>query len=284
MNLLDHLEKEAIGLIRDVVYSNNPSNIVLLYSMGKDSSVLLHLCEKAFSPQKIPFTLLHIDTGYKFPEMYEFRSRIGEKYKLESYIHPARLNPWEHKERYTDVMKTEALKTALKEGGYQFAFCGARRDEEKSRAKEHVISLRNQLGQWEPRDQNPEFLNLVNPLVHEEKTARVFPLSNWTELDVWKYIKRENIKVLPLYYTHIREVKDVGGKWITDCQGKGEKRHVRFRTLGCWPLTAAVEENAANVDEIIQCLLMGNVSERVTRLIDYEQESSMEKRKQNGYF
>lgn len=284
MSIIDKLEKEAIDIIRDVVFTHEFSQSVILFSMGKDSCVLLHLFEKAFYPQKLPIKLLHVDTGYKFPEMYQLRDRISQKHALSIYQHPAHLNPWEHEKSYTDVMKTEALKMALESGKYKIAFCGARRDEEKSRAKEHIVSLRTSNGNWNPKKQNPEFHSLINPFVPVDGSLRVFPLSNWTELDIWMYIKREGIEVLPLYFTHSRDVYEDRGMLISAIDRPGDKRRVRFRTLGCWPLTGAIEEEASDLDSIIRCVRSAESSERITRRIDYDQESAMEKRKQNGYF
>ena len=282
---LIQLENEAIDLIREVCYTNDLTKIVCFYSMGKDSSCLLHLFEKAFYPFHIPIKFLHIDTGWKFKEMYEFRDKISEKINLLIYKNPANLNPYTDGSRYTDIMKTEALKQALELYGFKIAFGGARREEEKSRAKERMISVRNEYHKWDPRSQNPEISPLYNTFYTEKTSLRVFPLSNWTELDIWEYIKKEAIQVVPLYFAKERYVeKTQSGMYIATQNTSGELKKVRFRTLGCYPLTGAVESEATTPDEIIEELRQTKYTERITRVIDYDTECSMEKKKKDGYF
>lgn len=282
---LKQLENEAIDLIREVCSTNDLEKIVCFYSIGKDSSCLLHLFEKAFAPFPIPIRFMHIDTGWKFKEMYKFRDEIAKRINLIVYKNPANLNPFTDGPRYTDVMKTEALKQALALYDFKIAFGGARRDEEKSRAKERMVSVRNEYQKWDPRNQNPEISPLYNTFYTDKTSLRVFPLSNWTELDIWEYIKAENIPVVPLYFAKERLVQKMpSGMYIATENNTGELKKVRFRTLGCYPLTGAVKSNAATVDEIIEELRKTQYTERITRVIDYDTEGSMEKKKKDGYF
>lgn len=294
---LRQLESESIHIIREVVAQfDHP---VMLYSIGKDSSVLLHLARKAFAPGKIPFSLLHVDTTWKFREMIEFRERIAAELGLEilSHTNPdgvaQGINPFDHgSKNYTDVMKTQALKQALDAGGYDAAFGGARRDEEKSRAKERVFSFRDKFHRWDPKNQRPELWNLYNGRVNKGESIRVFPISNWTELDVWQYIHLEEIPIVPLYYSAVRPVVERNGTLIMIDDDRfqfepGEEpqmRSVRFRTLGCYPLSGAVESTATTLPEIIQEMLLATRSEREGRVIDYDQSGSMEEKKREGYF
>jgi len=292
-----HLENESIEIIREAAAAAQKP--VMLYSMGKDSSVLLHLARKAFYPALPPFPLLHVDTGWKFREMYEHRQRVASEsgMKLIVYLNEqgraAGINPFDHDSGYyTDVMKTEALKQALDSHGFDVIFGGARRDEEKSRAKERVFSFRASGHRWEPKSQRPELWNLYNTRIHPGETLRVFPLSNWTELDIWQYIHDENISIVPLYFAKERPVVQRGGTWILadderlplESEEQPVQRMVRFRTLGCFPLTGAIESSAATLEEIIIETMNANSSERQGRLIDFDQQSSMEKKKKEGYF
>jgi sulfate adenylyltransferase subunit 2 len=292
---LKQLEAESIHIIREVAAEfDNP---VMLYSIGKDSSVMLHLAQKAFAPGKIPFPLMHVDTQWKFREMYEFRQSIAETYDVDIrvWINPEgkdQVSPFTHgSEKHTQIMKTEGLKQALDHYGFDAAFGGARRDEEKSRAKERVYSFRNEFHQWDPKNQRPELWNLYNAKINKGETIRVFPLSNWTELDIWLYLLREEIPIVPLYYAAERPVVDRDGTLIMVDDERmplrdGEQpamKKVRFRTLGCYPLTGAVESNAENVEEIVQEMLLTTTSERQGRVIDGDQ-SSMEEKKKDGYF
>jgi sulfate adenylyltransferase subunit 2 len=294
---LDRLEAEAIYIIREVAAEcRNP---VLLYSIGKDSSVLLHLALKAFHPGRIPFPLLHIDTTWKFREMIAFRDRRVRELGLNLLVHTnqeglaAGITPFTAGSRnYTDVMKTQALKQALDRFNFDGAIGGARRDEEKSRAKERVFSLRAPGHRWDPKRQRPEPWRLYNTRIQPGETLRVFPLSNWTELDIWTYIARENIPIVPLYFAERRPVVKRDGSWIM-CDDDRlplepdelmEVRKVRFRTLGCYPLTGAIESDAANLDDIIAEMKQSRVSERQGRLIDHDDAASMEKKKEEGYF
>jgi sulfate adenylyltransferase subunit 2 len=294
---LHRLEAEAIGILREAVAEfRNP---VMLYSIGKDSSVLLHLARKAFHPAPLPFPLLHIDTTWKFREMIAFRDATAERLGLRLLVHVNRdglargINPVASGSAlHTAVMKTEALKQALDEHGFDAAFGGARRDEEKSRAKERVFSLRSPGHGWEPRRQRPEFWRLYNTRLGEGETMRVFPLSNWTELDVWEYVACERIAVVPLYFAAPRPVVSRDGVWIMVDDARlplapGEApqlRRVRFRTLGCYPLTGAFESAAASVSDIIAELRGSRLSERQGRLIDADQDAAMERKKREGYF
>ena len=294
---LKQLETEAIHIMREVVAQFERP--VMLYSIGKDSSVLLHLARKAFFPGKIPFPLLHIDTTWKFREMISFRDRIAEELGLDLTVHSNQegidqgINPFDHGSmNYTDIMKTQALKQSLTLGGYDAAFGGARRDEEKSRAKERVFSFRDQHHRWDPKNQRPELWSLYNGRVSKGESIRVFPISNWTELDVWQYIHLENIEIVPLYYSAPRPVVVRDGVVIMvdddrfqfEPGEEPEERWVRFRTLGCYPLSGAVESTATTMPEIIQEMLLATRSEREGRVIDYDQSGSMEEKKKEGYF
>jgi sulfate adenylyltransferase subunit 2 len=294
---LKQLEAEAIHIMREVVAQFEKP--VMLYSIGKDSSVLLHVARKAFSPGKIPFPLLHVNTTWKFREMIEFRDRLAAElgFELISYTNQEGIaqgiNPFDHgSKNYTDIMKTQALKQALDAGGYDAAFGGARRDEEKSRAKERVFSFRDKNHRWDPKNQRPELWNLYNGRVHKGESIRVFPISNWTELDVWQYIHLEKIPIVPLYYSAVRPVVDRDGVIIMVDDDRfrfeegeePEMKSVRFRTLGCYPLSGAVESTATTLPEIIQEMLLATRSEREGRVIDYDQSGSMEEKKREGYF
>jgi sulfate adenylyltransferase subunit 2 len=294
---LKQLEAESVHIIREVVAEfQNP---VMLYSIGKDSSVMLHLALKAFYPGKPPFPLLHIDTTWKFQEMIRFRDEHAQRVGMELIVHTNQdglregINPFTHGSRvYTDVMKTQSLKQALELHGYDAAFGGARRDEERSRAKERVYSFRDRSHRWDPKNQRPELWNLYNGRVHKGESIRVFPLSNWTELDIWQYIHLENIPIVPLYLAAERPVVERDGTLIMVDDDRmllnpGEKptlEQVRFRTLGCYPLTGAVRSHATTLPEIIQEMLMTRHSERQGRLIDHDAAGSMEEKKRQGYF
>lgn len=292
---LKQLEAESIHIIREVAAEfDNP---VMLYSIGKDSSVMLHLAHKAFAPGKIPFPLMHVDTQWKFQEMYKFRTLMAEKYDVDIkvWINPDgkdKVNPFEYgSEKHTQIMKTDGLKQALDHYKFDAAFGGARRDEEKSRAKERVYSFRNEFHQWDPKNQRPELWNLYNAKINKGESIRVFPLSNWTELDIWLYLLREDIPIVPLYYADERPVVERDGTLIMVDDDRmplkdGEtpmQKKVRFRTLGCYPLTGAVESNAETVEEIVQEMLLTTTSERQGRVIDGDN-SSMEDKKKDGYF
>ena len=291
------LESESIEIIREVVAT--ASKPVMLYSIGKDSSVMLRLAQKAFYPAQIPFPLMHIDTGWKFREMIAFRNRTATEigFELITYTNPRGavegIGPITHGSAYhTDVMKTEALKQALDFHGFDAVFGGARRDEEKSRAKERIFSFRARGHRWEPKSQRPELWNLYNTRINAGETIRVFPLSNWTESDIWAYIRAENIPIVPLYFAALRPVVKRYDQWILVDDGRlplepGEKpemRMVRFRTLGCYPLTAAIESTATTLDEIVAETLGATTSERQGRIIDHDGAGSMERKKQEGYF
>ncbi|NLN78008.1 MAG: sulfate adenylyltransferase subunit CysD [Armatimonadetes bacterium] len=293
---LKTLEAESIHIIREVVAEFERP--VMLYSVGKDSSVMVRLAQKAFAPGRIPFPLLHVYTGMKFPEMYEFRDHfcrdIGADlrvYRFEEAI-AAGVNPWElGTVKCCAQLKTQALLYALEEGEYDAAFGGARRDEEKSRAKERVYSFRDSFGQWDPKNQRPELWNLYNGRIKKRESIRVFPLSNWTELDVWMYVYTENIPVVPMYFAAEREMIQREGRLVPIYNGtqlrEGEKPETlvcRFRTLGCYPCTGAVKSTASNLKEIIEEMMVARHSERITRLIDHDQDSSMEQKKREGYF
>ena len=293
MDLLDWLEAESVHILRETLACFRKS--VLMYSIGKDSSVLLHLARKAFAPAPLPLPLLHVDTGWKFREMIAFRDRMANEtgMRLIVHTHSDRLDPFTHgSERYTDRMKTEALKTALDAGGYDMIFGGARRDEEKSRAKERIFSFRAPGHRWDPKAQRPELWNLYNTRINPGETIRVFPLSNWTEADIWQYIAAESIPIVPLYFAAKRPVVKRSGLWIMVDDERfplnpGEipdMRSIRFRTLGCYPLTAAVESEAATLNAIIAETLAARSSERHGRLIDQDGAGSMERKKQEGYF
>ena len=293
---LDELEAEAIYIIREVAAECEKP--VMLYSIGKDSSVMLHLAIKAFYPEKPPFPFLHVNTTWKFREMIEFRDRIAKKYGIEMLEHINQdgvkqgINPFDHGAAYTDIMKTQALKQALNKYGFTAAFGGGRRDEEKSRAKERIFSFRDQFQQWDPKNQRPELWDIYNARIHKGESIRVFPLSNWTELDIWQYIRLEHIPIVPLYYAKERPCVEIDGNIImADDDRLPEKyrplirpRMVRFRTLGCWPLTGAVESNATTIEEIVEEMMTTTKSERTTRVIDFDQEASMEQKKREGYF
>lgn len=299
MSHLQQLEAESIHIIREVAAEF--ANPVMLYSIGKDSSVMVHLARKAFHPGPLPFPLLHIDTTYKFREMIEFRDRFCAENNLELHVHTneaARqqgINPFEHGSNvYTHAFKTVALVEALRAGGYDAAFGGARRDEEKSRAKERVYSFRDGKMQWDPKNQRPELWNLYNGRINHsrEESIRVFPLSNWTELDIWLYIHLEKIPIVPLYLADKRPVVERDGVLIMVDDDrlplkpgeKPEERMVRFRTLGCYPLTGAVESEANDLPSVIQEMLLATTSERQGRVIDFDEEGSMEQKKKEGYF
>ena len=292
---LKQLEAESIHIMREVAAEfDNP---VMMYSVGKDSAVMLHLAMKAFAPGKPPFPLLHIDTTWKFKEMIEFRDQRVKELGLELLVHSNQegidqgINPFDHA-RYTDIMKTDGLKQALDKYGFDAAFGGARRDEEKSRAKERVYSFRDQKHRWDPKQQRPELWNIYNSKINKGESIRVFPLSNWTELDIWQYIHLEDIPIVPLYYAAERPVVERNGLKIMVDDDRmrlepGEKpkmEKVRFRTLGCYPLTGAVVSNASTLPEIIQEMLLTTTSERQGRAIDHDESGSMEKKKQEGYF
>src|SRR5688500_4116596 len=294
---LKELEAESIHIMREV--AAECERPVMLYSIGKDSSVMLHLAMKAFYPGRPPFPFLHVDTTWKFREMIEFRGRIAREMGLDLRVHinpdgvAMGISPFTHGSAlHTDVMKTQALKQALDAGGYDAAFGGARRDEEKSRAKERVFSIRSAQHRWDPKQQRPELWRLYNTRKQRGESIRVFPLSNWTELDVWQYIHLENIPIVPLYFAKERPVVWRDGMMIMvdddrlplEPGEKPEMRRVRFRTLGCYPLSGAIESNATTLPEIIQEMLLTKSSERQGRLIDHDQSGSMEKKKKEGYF
>jgi len=293
---LDELEAEAIYIIREV--AAECERPVMLYSIGKDSSVMLHLALKAFYPEKPPFPFLHVDTTWKFKEMIAFRKNIAEKSGIEMLAYSnqegidAGINPFDHGAAYTDIMKTQALKQALEKYKFTAAFGGGRRDEEKSRAKERIFSFRNVSHAWEPKNQRPEMWKLYNTKINKGESIRVFPISNWTEKDIWQYIKQENIEIVPLYYARERPVVYREGNiiMVDDDRLKlkeGEEiqhKKIRFRTLGCYPLTGGVESEAVTLDEIIEETLRAVSSERTSRVIDSESDGSMERRKREGYF
>ena len=294
---LQQLEADSIQIFREAVAeSEHP---VMLYSVGKDSSVMLHLAQKAFFPSRPPFPLLHVDTTWKFRAMYEFRDEFVDRHQLELLVHQnpdcveQGINPFDHgSAMHTDRWKTEGLKQALDLHGFDLAFGGARRDEEKSRAKERVFSIRSAQHRWDPKQQRPELWHLYNARVRPGESVRVFPLSNWTELDVWQYIHLEEIPIVPLYFADRRPVVERDGTLIMVDDDRmplapGEEpelRSVRFRTLGCYPLTGAVESTASTLEEIIQEMLLTASSERQGRVIDHDTSGSMEKKKQEGYF
>ena len=297
MSHLDALEAEAIHIMREVVAE--AENPVMLYSIGKDSSVMLHLARKAFYPGKIPFPLMHIDTMWKFSEMIDFRDKTAKDLGVDLIVHinpegkEMGMNPFIHgSSKHTDVMKTDGLKQALDKYQFDVAFGGARRDEEKSRAKERIFSFRTSKHRWDPKNQRPELWNLYNSRKNKGESIRVFPLSNWTELDIWQYIHLEKIPIVPLYFSKERPVVERDGTLILvdDERLPLEKdeqpmlKSVRFRTLGCYPLTGAVESEANTLPEIIQEMLLTTTSERQGRTIDHDSNASMEKKKQEGYF
>lgn len=298
---LKQLEAESIHIIREVAAEfDNP---VMLYSIGKDSAVMLHLARKAFYPGKLPFPVMHVDTRWKFQEMYSFRDRMVQDYELDllTHINPdgiaQDINPFVHgSARHTDIMKTEGLKQALDKHGFDAAFGGARRDEEKSRAKERVYSFRDNKHRWDPKNQRPELWNIYNGKINQGESIRVFPLSNWTELDIWQYIYLEQIPIVPLYFAADRQVIERDGTLILidderilehlsdEEKARIQTKSVRFRTLGCYPLTGAVESTATTLPEIIQEMLLTRTSERQGRVIDHDGAGSMEEKKRQGYF
>jgi sulfate adenylyltransferase subunit 2 len=294
---LERLEAESIHIMREVAAAcENP---VMLYSIGKDSAVMLHLAMKAFYPSKPPFPLMHVDTTWKFKEMISFRDKMAAKLGLDLIVHVNEdgvaqgVGPFSHGSAvHTEVMKTQGLKQALDKYKFDAAFGGARRDEEKSRAKERIFSFRSEQHRWDPKNQRPELWHLYNTRTHKGESTRVFPISNWTELDIWQYIHKEQIDIVPLYFSAERPVVERDGQLImVDDERmelrpgeKAEMRSVRFRTLGCYPLTGAVESDAVTLPEIIQEMLLTKTSERQGRVIDHDAAASMEKKKQEGYF
>ena len=294
---LRELEAEAIHIIREVAAEfENP---VMLYSIGKDSSVMVRLAEKAFYPGKVPFPLMHIDSKWKFREMIDFRDNYAKEKGWDLIVHYNKegyekgIGPFTHGSKvHTDVMKTQALLAGLDKYKFDAAFGGARRDEEKSRAKERIFSFRDKFHQWDPKNQRPELWNIYNAKVHKGESIRVFPISNWTELDIWQYIRLENIPIVPLYYAKERPIVDIDGSLIMvddermpkELRDKAKMRKVRFRTLGCYPLTGAVESEADTIEKIVEEMMTVTVSERTTRVIDFDQEASMEQKKREGYF
>jgi sulfate adenylyltransferase subunit 2 len=294
---LKTLEAESIHIIREVAAEFEKP--VMLYSIGKDSSVLVRLAQKAFHPAPVPFPLMHIDTTWKFRDMIEFRDRFTKESGLDLIVYTNQdglrenINPFDHgSEKYTTVMKTQALVQALTRHGFDAAFGGARRDEEKSRAKERIYSFRDRFQQWDPKNQRPELWNLYNAKVQKGESIRVFPLSNWTELDVWQYLYLENIPIVPLYFAKLRRVVEREGALIMVDDDRmrlrpGEQpveKMIRFRTLGCYPLSGAIESSAGTLPEIIREMLLTRQSERQGRLIDHDQDASMERKKREGYF
>ena len=294
---LQRLEAESIHIMREVVAETE--NPVMLYSIGKDSAVMLRLAVKAFHPARIPFPLLHVDTTWKFQDMYRFRERMQKEHDFKLRVHineegvAQGINPFTHGSQvHTDIMKTVGLKQALDKYGFDAAFGGARRDEEKSRAKERIFSFRTSDHRWDPKNQRPELWNLYNARKHKGESIRVFPISNWTELDIWQYIYLENIPIVPLYFSAVRPVVERSGTLIMVDDDRmplhpGETpsmKSVRFRTLGCYPLTGAIESTATSLEHIIQEMLLTKTSERQGRMIDHDSAASMEKKKQEGYF
>ncbi len=294
---LRELEAESIHIIREVAAEfENP---VMLYSIGKDSSVMVRLAEKAFYPGKVPFPLMHIDSKWKFTEMIEFRDRYAKDNNWELIVYynkegfEAGIGPFTHGSKvHTDQMKTKALLDALNKYKFDAAFGGARRDEEKSRAKERIYSFRDRFHQWDPKNQRPELWDIFNAKVHKGESIRVFPISNWTELDIWQYIRLEKIPIVPLYYAKERPIVDMDGNLIMvdddrmpeELRKKAQMRQVRFRTLGCYPLTGAIESEADTIEKIVEEMMIVTKSERTTRVIDFDQEASMEQKKREGYF
>ena len=294
---LRELEAEAIHIIREVAAEfENP---VMLYSIGKDSAVMVRLAEKAFYPGKVPFPLMHIDSKWKFKEMVEFRDKYAKEKGWDLIVHynkegfESGIGPFTHGSKvHTDVMKTQALLEGLSKYKFDAAFGGARRDEEKSRAKERIFSFRDKFHQWDPKNQRPELWNIYNAKVHKGESIRVFPISNWTELDVWQYIRLENIPIVPLYYAKERPVIEVDGNMIMvdddrvpeELSKQAKMKKVRFRTLGCYPLTGAIDSEADTIEKIVEEMMTVTVSERTTRVIDFDQEGSMEQKKREGYF
>ncbi|MCF8234137.1 MAG: sulfate adenylyltransferase subunit CysD [Bacteroidales bacterium] len=297
LNNLRELEAESIHIIREVAAEfENP---VMLYSIGKDSSVMVRLAEKAFHPGKVPFPLMHIDSKWKFREMTAFRDRYAKENNWDLIVHYNKkgfeegVGPFTHGSKvHTDIMKTQALLEGLTKYGFDAAFGGARRDEEKSRAKERVFSFRDRYHQWDPKNQRPELWNIYNARVHKGESIRVFPLSNWTELDIWQYIRLEEIPIVPLYFAKERPIVEWSNALILvddermpkELADTAKMRKVRFRTLGCYPLTGAVESEADTVEKIVEEMMTVTKSERTTRVIDFDQEASMEQKKREGYF
>lgn len=297
LNNLRELESESIHIIREVAAEfENP---VMLYSIGKDSSVMVRLAEKAFAPGKVPFPLMHIDSKWKFKEMVEFRDKYAKKENWDLIVHYNKkgfeegVGPFSHGSKvHTDIMKTQALLAGLEKHKFDAAFGGARRDEEKSRAKERIYSFRDKYHQWDPKNQRPELWNIYNAKVHKGESIRVFPISNWTELDIWQYIRLEKIPIVPLYYAKKRPIVDMDGALVLvdddrmpkELRDKAEMRMVRFRTLGCYPLTGAIESEADTIEKIVEEMMTITLSERSTRVIDFDQEASMEQKKREGYF
>ena len=293
---LDRLEAESIHILREVVAEADRP--VMLYSVGKDSAVMLHLAKKAFFPAPPPFPLLHVDTTWKFRAMYDLRDRAAADAGMELLVHrnpdavAQGINPFDHGARHTDMWKTEGLKQAIDHHGFDAAFGGARRDEEKSRAKERIFSFRSASHRWDPKQQRPELWSLYNARKNKGESIRVFPLSNWTELDVWQYIQAEGIEIVPLYFAAPRPTVERDGMLLMVDDDRfrllpGERpveRSIRFRTLGCYPLTGAVESHATTLPAVIQEMLLTTTSERQGRAIDHDQAASMEKKKQEGYF
>lgn len=294
---LQQLEAESIHIMREVAAEfENP---VMLYSIGKDSSVMVRLAEKAFAPGKVPFPLMHIDSKWKFQEMVEFRDRYAKENNWDLIVHyneegfNSGVGPFTHGSKvHTDIMKTQALLAGLNKYKFDAAFGGARRDEEKSRAKERIFSFRDEFHQWDPKNQRPELWSIYNTKVKKGESIRVFPLSNWTELDIWQYIRLENIPIVPLYYAKKRPVVEYNGALILvddermpkELAEKAEMKMVRFRTLGCYPLTGAVESEADTIEKIVEEMMTTTKSERTTRVIDFDQDGSMEQKKREGYF
>jgi sulfate adenylyltransferase subunit 2 len=294
---LERIEAESIHIIREV--ASTSSNPVMLYSIGKDSAVMLHLALKAFAPGTLPFPVLHVDTTWKFKEMIEFRNQMAKHHDLNLLVHINQdglkegVGPFTHgSANHTEIMKTIALKQALNKHRFDAAFGGARRDEEKSRAKERIFSFRSETHRWDPKNQRPELWNIYNTRINKDESVRVFPLSNWTELDIWQYIHLENIPIVPLYLAAKRPVVERDGQLIMvdderiplDENEEIMHKMIRFRTLGCYPLTGAVESEATTIEEIIQEMLLTRTSERQGRVIDQDTGASMEQKKQDGYF
>ncbi len=297
INNLKELEAESINIIREVAAEfENP---VMLYSIGKDSSVMVRLAEKAFYPGKVPFPLMHIDSKWKFKEMIEFRNNYAKEKGWDLIVHhneegfKAGVGPFTHGSKvHTDIMKTQALLAGLDKYKFDAAFGGARRDEEKSRAKERIFSFRDSFHQWDPKNQRPELWNIYNAKVHRGESIRVFPISNWTELDIWQYIRLEKIPIVPLYYAKKRPIVNIDGNLVLadddrmpeELRNQANMEMVRFRTLGCYPLTGAIESEADTIEKIVEEMMTVTVSERTTRVIDFDQEGSMEQKKREGYF
>ncbi len=297
INNLRELEAESIHIIREV--ASEFDKPVMLYSIGKDSSVMVRLAEKAFSPGKVPFPLMHIDSKWKFSEMIRFRDHYAREKGWDLIVHYNKkgfetgIGPFRHGSKvHTDIMKTEALLDGLSKHGFDAAFGGARRDEEKSRAKERIFSFRDRYHQWDPKNQRPELWDIYNTKVHKGESIRVFPLSNWTELDIWQYIRLEKIPIVPLYFAKERPVVQYNGAWILvdddrmppELAATVQMRMVRFRTLGCYPLTGAIDSDADSIEKIVEEMMTTTKSERTTRVIDFDQEGSMEQKKREGYF